>query len=67
MGPRSCIGKNLAYLELRMILARMILAKLIWSFELELGDGCWEWVMGMKVFSLFEKPSLMMRLTPVER
>lgn len=33
-GPRNCIGKNLAYAELRLILARMI-----WNFDLSLSNA----------------------------
>jgi cytochrome P450 len=31
IGPRNCIGRNLAYAEMRMILARVL-----WTFDLEL-------------------------------
>lgn len=33
VGPRSCMGKNLAWAELKLILAKMI-----WSFDLELSE-----------------------------
>lgn len=33
VGPRNCIGRQLAYAEIRLILA-----KLLWNFDLEL-DG----------------------------
>ncbi|KAI1381279.1 cytochrome P450 [Hypoxylon crocopeplum] len=37
-GPRNCIGKNLAYAEMRMILARII-----WNFDLTLAEECRNW------------------------
>ncbi|PWY71706.1 benzoate 4-monooxygenase cytochrome P450 [Aspergillus heteromorphus CBS 117.55] len=37
-GSRNCIGRNLAYTEMRVILA-----KLLWEFDLTLGDGCSNW------------------------
>ena len=33
-GPRNCIGRNLAYHEMRLILA-----KVLWGFDLELAEG----------------------------
>ncbi|TVY25314.1 Cytochrome P450 monooxygenase [Lachnellula hyalina] len=56
-GPRNCIGKNLAYSEMRLILA-----KLAWKFELELAPESEGWDVGQKVFTNFEKPPLVMRL-----
>ncbi|KAK2768202.1 hypothetical protein FQN54_000054 [Arachnomyces sp. PD_36] len=38
MGPRSCIGMNLAYSEMRLILARML-----WNFDLELCEESEKW------------------------
>ncbi|KAI0908038.1 cytochrome P450 [Ustulina deusta] len=37
-GPRNCIGKNLAYVEIRMILARIV-----WNFDLTLAEECRNW------------------------
>jgi len=34
IGPRNCIGRNLAYTKMRIILARVL-----WKFDLELTDG----------------------------
>jgi cytochrome P450 len=61
-GPRNCLGKNLAYAEMRLILA-----KVLFNFDLELVDKDGDWMEGQKVFTLWEKPSLMVTLHPVER
>ncbi|KAK0125939.1 hypothetical protein ONS95_007563 [Cadophora gregata] len=34
LGPRNCIGKNLAYAEMRLILARVL-----WNFDIEFAEG----------------------------
>ncbi|KAM0145507.1 hypothetical protein ACHAPG_011587 [Botrytis cinerea] len=57
-GPRNCIGKNLAYNEMRVILARTI-----WKFDLELCPESQGWD-NQKTFILWEKPKLMCKLTP---
>lgn len=65
VGPRNCVGKNLAYAEMRTLLAR-----LVWGFEMELVDGGAkdgkEWI-DQKVFFLWQKPALNVWLTPVVR
>lgn len=60
-GPRDCIGKNLAYSEMRTILAR-----LIFNFDLELAEPEKDW-MSQKIPSLWAKPALNVYLTPVSR
>ncbi|KAJ4349096.1 hypothetical protein N0V95_004877 [Ascochyta clinopodiicola] len=61
-GPRNCLGKNLAYAEMRLILA-----KLLWTFDLELVQPEQDWMKEQRVFALWEKPPLEVRLTPVQR
>lgn len=61
-GPRNCLGKNLARAEMRLIMA-----KLLWMYDLELVDGGKNWLEGQKIFGFWEKPPLMCRLYPVER
>ena len=56
-GPRNCIGRSLAYVEMRIILAR-----LLWNFDVELCDESKGWN-EQRVFFLYEKPPLMVKLT----
>lgn len=60
LGPRGCIGKTLAYAEMRLILARFI-----FNFDVELEPGMEKWLDGMKSYIVWEKPPLMVRLKPV--
>ncbi|KAF4998541.1 hypothetical protein FDECE_11759 [Fusarium decemcellulare] len=59
MGPRNCIGKNLAYAEMRLILAR-----LLWNFDVELLDESKTWDK-QKSFLLYEKGPLYVSLTKI--
>ncbi|KAK6062962.1 cytochrome P450 [Seiridium cupressi] len=61
-GPRNCIGKNLAYAEMRLILARII-----FSFDLRLADDSRGWLDTQGAYTLWEKPNLNVYLTPVKR
>jgi cytochrome P450 len=56
VGPRNCIGRNLAYNEMRLILARVL-----WNFDLELCDQSQEWYK-QKSYILWEKPPLICKL-----
>ncbi|KAK8099747.1 uncharacterized protein PG998_012988 [Apiospora kogelbergensis] len=58
-GARNCLGRNLAYAEMRTILARML-----FSFDMRLSPGYERWADGIKIHNLFEKPPLMINLTP---
>ncbi|KAK4073143.1 uncharacterized protein Triagg1_5423 [Trichoderma aggressivum f. europaeum] len=53
-GPRNCIGRNLAYHEIRLILS-----KVLWNFDLTLKPGFEDWAIGQRSYQLWEKPSLM--------
>jgi len=57
VGPRNCIGKNLAWAELRSILG-----KLLWNFDIEVCEESRNWV-NQKTFILWEKPPLYVQLT----
>ncbi|KAL7804862.1 cytochrome P450 [Trichoderma aethiopicum] len=58
-GPRGCIGKNLAYAEMRLILAR-----LIWRYDIELLDESIGWDAKCKVYIAWQKGPLYIRLKP---
>ncbi|KAF2969310.1 hypothetical protein GQX73_g4253 [Xylaria multiplex] len=53
LGPRNCIGRNLAYAEMRLILA-----KLIFNFDLTLADDSRDWLVGQKAYTVWDKPAL---------
>jgi hypothetical protein len=46
---------------------RLIIAKVLFNFDLELVDKTQDWLKGQKVFALWQKPSLMVELRPVKR
>lgn len=60
LGPRNCLGMNLAYAEMRVILAR-----LIWNFDIELCEESRNWVEGIKVFMIYQRPPLNVMLKPI--
>ncbi|KAI1388851.1 putative cytochrome P450 [Hypoxylon trugodes] len=62
VGPRNCIGRNLAYAEMRLILARII-----YEFDLKLSDDSKNWIERQKTFALWDRIPLYVNLTPVER
>ena len=53
---------SLAYVEMRMILARMI-----WNFDMELQEDSLAWDKKRKVFLIWDKNSMHVRLSPVIR
>ncbi|KAL2192616.1 cytochrome P450 [Corynascus similis CBS 632.67] len=70
-GPRVCIGKNLAYMEMRLVAAHML-----WNFDLSIDTRAHEkensvWGLDgrmrtMKVYHSMTKPPLWVRLEPVK-
>lgn len=58
VGPRNCIGQHLANVEMRLILARVL-----WNFDLELSPGSDRWV-DQPIYTLYEKSPLMVKLRP---
>jgi cytochrome P450 len=59
-GPRNCIGMNLAYVEMKIIIAR-----LVWHFDLENAtEGDW---IDQRVYMTWEKAPLWVKLHPVKR
>ncbi|KAF2005008.1 cytochrome P450 ClCP1 [Amniculicola lignicola CBS 123094] len=62
LGPRNCIGRNLAYAEMRLILA-----KVIYNFDIELDkERCGNWIGEQKIYGLWEKGPLYVKLTNVQ-
>jgi hypothetical protein len=46
---------------------RLIMAKLLWTFDVELVHPEKDWMENQRVFALWEKPSLDVRLTLAQR
>ncbi|PSS02461.1 cytochrome P450 [Coniella lustricola] len=59
LGPRNCIGRNLAYVEMRTILARIL-----WNYNISLADDSQNWMSQQKIYGLWEKDALNVYLTP---
>ncbi|OJJ02879.1 hypothetical protein ASPVEDRAFT_131535 [Aspergillus versicolor CBS 583.65] len=57
VGPRNCIGRNLAFAEMRIIFARIL-----WNFDLELCEESANWG-DQKSYVVWEKVPLMCKLT----
>ncbi|KAI0468198.1 averantin oxidoreductase [Xylaria cf. heliscus] len=59
-GPRNCIGRNLAYAEIKLVIAR-----LVWHFDIENAtDGNW---LDQRVFMVWAKSPLRIKLRPANR
>ncbi|MCJ1400938.1 hypothetical protein MMC11_004149 [Xylographa trunciseda] len=61
LGPRACLGINLAYLEMRIILAKMV-----WQFDLQVGRDL-DWEEENQFHLLWKKPALEVKFTTVSR
>ena len=60
-GPRNCLGKNLAYHEMRLVLASVL-----WAYDIELCDESKEWVANQDCLVLWHKGPLMCNLMPMK-
>ncbi|KAF2016207.1 cytochrome P450 [Aaosphaeria arxii CBS 175.79] len=60
VGSRDCLGKNMAYHEMRLILT-----KVFYNFDLELCPESDDWV-NQKAYVLWDKPSLMVKVSPAQ-
>jgi len=58
-GPRNCIGRNLAYVEMRLVLAR-----LLFNFDIKATPESQGWLNGQGVYLLWNKPALWITLVP---
>ncbi|KAH8663891.1 isotrichodermin C-15 hydroxylase [Ilyonectria robusta] len=62
MRPHDCPGKNLAWAEMRLVLAQML-----WHFDFELTPESDGWINRQKVFLFWEKPPLKVKITAAAR
>ncbi|KAK1690189.1 cytochrome P450 [Colletotrichum godetiae] len=62
IGPRNCLGRNLAYVEMRIMLAR-----LLWNFDIVLAEDSKAWMETQKIYTLWEKGPLNVYLKPAVR
>ncbi|KAK1585976.1 cytochrome P450 [Colletotrichum navitas] len=62
VGTRNCIGKNLANAEMRLIMAR-----LIWNFEIRPTEDIHKWYQESEVYMLWDKGPMKVYLTPRTR
>ncbi|KAI1430543.1 cytochrome P450 [Xylaria sp. CBS 124048] len=58
VGRRDCIGQNLAMHEMRVILA-----KVLWNFDMRLDETCNDWH-NQKILALWVKPPLLVHIHP---
>jgi cytochrome P450 len=58
-GPRNCVGRNLAYVEIRLVLAR-----LLFNFDIKATPETQGWLKGQKVYLLWDKPAQWITLLP---
>lgn len=58
MGPRNCLGQNMAWHEMRLIIGNLLS-----KFDMELYEESRGWIKG-KTYALWEKTPLMVRLRP---
>jgi cytochrome P450 len=62
LGPRNCLGRNLAYVEMRLILARIL-----WNFDLRIAEESVDWLRKQRIYNFWQKGKLNVYLTPVMR
>ncbi|KAI1484363.1 cytochrome P450 [Biscogniauxia mediterranea] len=62
LGPRNCLGRNLAYVEMKVILARVL-----WNFDIKISPDSHDWLKKQRVFNFWDKGPLYAYLTPVVR
>ncbi|KAF3766843.1 cytochrome P450, partial [Cryphonectria parasitica EP155] len=58
-GPRACLGVNMAYMELRIALA-----KLMWTYDMEMASKIDNWYDACVDVGLWKKPDLMVKFHP---
>lgn len=76
-GPRNCLGKKSVsiflkdvvffpnpYVSLAFAEMRLILARIVWNFELSLDPRSEGWIQRNRAFTLWKKPDLYLYLKP---
>ncbi|ORY67805.1 putative cytochrome P450 [Pseudomassariella vexata] len=61
VGPWNCIGRNLSYAEMRLILARII-----YHFDMTLAEDSERWIERQKSYALWDRIPLNVHLTPIK-
>ncbi|KAI0169620.1 cytochrome P450 [Hypoxylon sp. FL1284] len=56
LGPRDCLGRNFAWMELNLVLAKML-----WRYDLELVSKDIDWLKDSQIHVLWWKPKLFVR------
>ncbi|KAI6282924.1 hypothetical protein MCOR27_003516 [Pyricularia oryzae] len=59
LGPRACLGINLAYMEMRLVVAKMV-----WRYDWELMDTESDWFRGSRLHLFWKRPALNVRFHP---
>ncbi|KAF2677436.1 cytochrome P450 [Lentithecium fluviatile CBS 122367] len=59
LGPRACLGRNFAYVEMNLILAKMH-----WTYDFELVDKNLDWEGSSHMHVMWWKPDLWVRVLP---
>jgi cytochrome P450 len=62
VGVRNCIGRNLAYAELRLILA-----KVLWHYDIELDTEKTGEFLDQKIWSIWAKKELYVKMKTAEQ
>ncbi|CAL5865821.1 uncharacterized protein PFLUO_LOCUS27 [Penicillium psychrofluorescens] len=57
LGPRNCLGRNLAYAEMRLIAAKML-----WTFDMAMDEGSAGWD-SQRSYNIWERKPLMVKLS----
>ncbi|KAJ5276481.1 Cytochrome monooxygenase lcsI [Penicillium chrysogenum] len=57
LGPRNCLGRNLAYAEMRLIAT-----KIFWSFEMSMDESSTGWII-QESYNIWERKPLMVKLS----
>ncbi|KAF1847369.1 benzoate 4-monooxygenase cytochrome P450 [Cucurbitaria berberidis CBS 394.84] len=60
LGARGCLGKSLGWMEMRTTLA-----KILWTFDMEFADPVPDWHGDSRMYTLWSKPQLHVRVKPV--